>query len=61
MALRRFAAARERVYSRSCDEFALDLNRGEPLIEETYRMSMQSHLAELENDIRRSKTKLTNV
>jgi hypothetical protein len=31
-----------------CDESALDLNRGEPLIEETYRMSMQSHLAELE-------------
>jgi hypothetical protein len=46
--LRRFAAAPGRVYRRSCDESALDLNRGEALIEETYRMSMQSHLAELE-------------
>jgi hypothetical protein len=46
--LRRFAAARGRVYRRSCDESALDLNCREPLIEETYCMSMQSHLAELE-------------
>jgi hypothetical protein len=36
------------VYRRSCDESALDLNCREPLIEETYCMSMQSHLAELE-------------
>ena len=46
--LRRFAAERGRVYRRSCDESALDLNCREPLIEETYCMSMQSHLAELE-------------
>jgi hypothetical protein len=46
--LRSFAAALRRVYGRSCDESALDLNRREPLIEETYCMSMQSHLAELE-------------
>ena len=36
------------MYRRSCGESALHLNRREPLIEETYRMSMQSHLAELE-------------
>jgi hypothetical protein len=47
-ALRWFAAPPRRVYGRSCVESALHLNGGEPLIEETYRMSMQSHLAELE-------------
>jgi hypothetical protein len=46
--LRRFAAERWPVYRRTCGESALHLDRGEPLIEETYRMSMQSHLAELE-------------
>jgi hypothetical protein len=47
-ALRRFAGGGRRVYRRSCGESAVHLNRREPLIEETYRMSMQSHLAELE-------------
>jgi hypothetical protein len=47
-ALRRFAAGRRQVYRRSCGESAVDLHRREPLIEETYCMSMQSHLAELE-------------
>jgi hypothetical protein len=47
-ALRWFAAPAGQVYGRSCVESALHLNRGEPLIEETYCMSMQSHLAELE-------------
>ena len=48
MALRRFAAPEKQVYRRSCGESAVHLDRGEPLIEETYCMSMQSHLAELE-------------
>ena len=48
MALRRFAAIEKQVYRRSCGESAVHLDRGEPLIEETYCMSMQSHLAELE-------------
>ena len=48
MALRWFAAPEKQVYRRSCGESALHLDRGEPLIEETYCMSMQSHLAELE-------------
>jgi hypothetical protein len=43
-----FAVGRVWVYRRSCGESALDLNRREPLIEEIHRMSMQSHLAELE-------------
>jgi hypothetical protein len=47
-ALRWFAAEPARVYRRSYSESALDLNCREPLIEETYCMSMQSHLAELE-------------
>jgi hypothetical protein len=46
--LGRFAGKRGWVYGRPCGESALHLNRREPLIEETYRMSMQSHLAELE-------------
>jgi hypothetical protein len=47
-ALRGFAAGRRQVYRRPCGESAVHLHRREPLIEETYRMSMQSHLAELE-------------
>jgi hypothetical protein len=47
-ALRRFAAGMRQVYRRSCGDSALHLHRREPLIEETYCMSMQSHLAELE-------------
>jgi hypothetical protein len=47
-ALRRFAAGLRQVYRRSCGESAVHLHRREPLIEETYCMSMQSHLAELE-------------
>jgi hypothetical protein len=43
-----FAAKQRWVYRRSCGESALHLSSGEPLIEETSRMSMQSHLAELE-------------
>jgi hypothetical protein len=47
-ALVAIAAAQSRVYGRPCGPSALNLDILKPLIEETFCMSMQSHLAELE-------------